>query len=343
MTYYIFRRVNLLLFTLLILALASYSLAFLFPGDSLTNLSGIEFSSEDQRLEYIQHYRTDESALLQFVRYLELLWQGDWGLSFASGQPLYGEILSVLPASIELSAYALVVSLLVGIPFGFVAGLNHHKIADYGILSMSLMGYSVPVFWLALFLIVMFSLNFGWFPISGRISLLFDIPHDTGFILWDILQADLEEQNLAYQNALRHLILPTLSISIVTSTIIMRITRRSIIEVMGSEYIKAAYSRGLTHRQVIFRHGLRNAIIPIMPQLALQFTTLLTNAMIVESIFSWPGIGNWLIQAIYQADYPAIRAGMLSVAGLVVIFTVFIEVLHKLIDPRRLHRQRVKI
>lgn len=343
MTYYLFRRINLLLFTLLILALGSFSLAFLFPGDFLTNLSGIRFVSPEERAQYEQLYRVGDGILWQFLRYLELLWEGSWGLSFSSEQSLFSEIMRFLPASIELSTYALVISLLVGIPFGFIAGLNHHRIADFGILSVSLLGYSIPVFWLALLLIIVFSLQLGWFPISGRVSLLYDIPHQTGFILIDIINSDIPEKWNAFDDAVDHLLLPTLSISIVTSTIILRITRRSVIEVMGSEYMKAAFARGLKPHQVILKHGIRNAIIPIMPQLALQFTTLLTNAMIVESIFSWPGIGNWLIQAIYQADYPAIRAGMLAVSSLVVIFTVSIEVLHKLIDPRRLHRQRVKI
>lgn len=343
MIYYILRRINLLIFTLLILALGSYSLAFLFPGDFLTNLSGVEFTSEHERLRYETLYRINDGIVWQFLRYLELLWQGNWGLSFSTERSLFDEILRYLPASIELSTYALVISLSVGIPLGFFAGFKHHKIADYSILSVSLLGYSIPVFWLALLLIIVFSLQFGWFPISGRISLLYDIPHQTGFILLDIMHSDLPNITHAFSDALSHLFLPTLSISIVTSTIILRITRRSVIEVMNSEYIRAAYAHGLKHHQVIFRHGIRNAIIPIMPQLALQFTTLLTNAMIVESIFSWPGIGNWLLQAIYQGDYPAIRAGMLAVSSLVVIFTVSIEVIHKVIDPRRLHRQRVKI
>lgn len=343
MIFYIIRRINLLIFTLLILALGSYGLAFLFPGDYLTNLSGVQFTSIQQRQQYEALYRIEDGIFWQFIRYLELLWQGDWGISFSSGNALFSEIGRYLPASIELSTYALVVSLLFGIPFGFIAGLNHHRLADYSILSFSLMGYSIPVFWLALLLIIVFSLQLGWFPISGRISLLYDIPFQSGFILIDILRTDLNDKWQAFSDALQHLFLPTLSISIVTSTIILRITRRSIIETMSSEFIRAAYSRGLKHHQVIFRHGIRNTIIPIMPQLALQFTTLLTNAMIVESIFSWPGIGNWLLQAIYQGDYPAIRSGMLAVSALVVIFTVSIEVIHKLIDPRRLHRQRVKI
>ncbi len=343
MTYYLVRRINLLVFTLLILCIASYGLAFLFPGDALTNLSGVQFSSPEHRVEYLALYGFDHGTFTQFSRYLNLLWHGEWGMSFTSGQPLFQEIWTFLPASIELSAYALILSLIIGIPLGFFAGLKHNKITDYTILSTSLIGYSIPVFWLALIFIILFSLQLGWLPISGRISLLYDIPHHTGFIVIDILKSDLADKGPALYDAFLHMLLPTLSISIVTSTIILRITRRSVIEVMSSEYIKAAYAKGLNHKQVIFRHGIRNAIIPIMPQLALQFTTLLTNAMIVETIFSWPGIGNWLIQAIYQGDYPAIRAGMLAVASLVVIFTVSIDIFHKLIDPKRLHRQRVKI
>ena len=343
MSLYLFRRLNLLIFTLFMLALASFGLAWLFPGDYLTNLSGIHFDSPEQRELFATIYRENEGILWQFSAYLEMLWQGQWGQSFSSGQPLNKEILTTIPASIELSAYALVISLFVGIPLGFIAGLKHNKLTDYGILSFSLVGYSIPVFWLALLLILVLSLQLGWFPISGRISLLYDIPPQTGFILVDILSSGLPYKWDAFVDALEHMVLPTLSISIVTSTIILRITRRSVIEVMSSEYIKAATAKGLNRYQVILRHGIRNTIIPIMPQLALQFTTLLTNAMIVESIFSWPGIGNWLLQAIYQGDYPAIRAGMLAVSSLVVIFTVFIDIIHKIIDPRRLYRQRVKI
>ncbi|BDX05721.1 ABC transporter permease [Planctobacterium marinum] len=343
MSLYLFRRLNLLVFTLFMLAMASFGLAWLFPGDYLTNLTGVHFDTPEQRELFAALYKENEGVFWQFMAYLEMLWQGQWGQSFSSGQPLFQEILTTLPASIELSAYALFISLAVGIPLGFISGLKHNKLTDYSILSFSLVGYSIPVFWLALLLILVLSLQLGWFPISGRISLLYDIPPQTGFILIDILSSDLPYKWDAFTDALEHLVLPTLSISIVTSTIILRITRRSVIEVMSSEYIKAATAKGLNRTQVILRHGIRNTIIPIMPQLALQFTTLLTNAMIVESIFSWPGIGNWLLQAIYQGDYPAIRAGMLAVSSLVVIFTVFIDIIHKIIDPRRLYRQRVKI
>lgn len=340
---YLLRRVNLLVFTLFILSFASFCLAFMFPGDAVTNLSGVHFQSAQEKQHYMAYYATEQNLLFQFLRYLELLWQGEWGYSFSSGESLFNEIKSVLPASVELSAYALFLSLLVGIPLGFLSGLRHNKTTDNVILSASLIGYSIPIFWLALIFIILFSLQLGWLPISGRISLLYDIPHESGFIVFDLLRSTTPNKAEALKDVLAHLLLPTLSISIVTSTIILRITRRSVIEVMESDYIKAAQAKGLTQKQIIVRHGIRNAILPIMPQLALQFTTLLTNAMIVETIFSWPGIGNWLIQAIYQGDYPAIRAGMLAVASLVIIFTVTIDIVYRTIDPTRLHRRRVKI
>lgn len=342
MSMYLLRQVNLLIFTLLILSLASYWLAHVFPGDPVTNLSGQSYTSEEHRSQLVDYYYLDKGAFSQYLRYLELLWKGDWGISFISDKPLFDEIRVLLPASIELGAYALIISLLVGIPMGFISGMNHNRIADYSLLSISLVGYSIPVFWLALLLILVFSLQLGWLPISGRISLLHEIPQETGFILYDIISSDIPQKKAAIIDALGHMLLPTISISIVTSTIVMRTTRRSVINVMSSDYIRAAYAKGLSSYQVFFKHGLRNALLPIMPQIAMQFTTLLTNAMIVETIFSWPGIGNWLIQAIYQQDYPAIRTGMLAVASLVVVFTVLINISHRLIDPQRMHFKRVK-
>jgi cationic peptide transport system permease protein len=341
---YVLRHINLLVMTLLVLSLLSFLLAYLFPGEPLINLSGLrQISGEQEYASLAVKYRVADNIFLQYWQYLVLLFEGDWGLSFSSGQSLYQEISQTLPASIELSTYALLVSLLLGIPLGIVAGLRYHKSTDYALLSASVLGYSIPVFWLALILILVFSLQFGWLPLSGRISLLFDVPYNTGFILIDIWLSDIANKHDAVMDALRHLLLPTCSIAIVTSTLILRITRRSMIEVMSSDFIKAAGARGLSQQQLVFRHGVRNAILPILPLLASQFATLLTNAMIVEIVFSWPGIGNWLIQAIYQRDYPAIRAGMFAVSGLVIIFTISIDIFIRFIDPTKSRANRAKI
>jgi len=337
------RYTNLVFVTLFILSLLSFLLAYLFPGQALENLTGLRFNELTELQNSQIKYSVDNNIFVQYSYYMGELFSGNWGVSFNSGLPLYEDVGHYLPASIELSFYALLISFFIGLPLGFLAALRHHKLTDYSLLSVSLLGYSIPVFWLALIMILVFSLQLGWFPLSGRISLVFEIPSITGFILIDILLSDFIDKQSALIDALRHLILPTISIAVVTTTMIFRITRRSVIETLNSEFILAAYARGLTPRQVLMRHGVRNALMPILPLLAMQFPTLLTNAMIVESIFSWPGIGNWLIQAIYQQDYPAIRAGMLAVSALVVIFTMSIDLIIRLTDPRRRRAERAAI
>ncbi|MFT5674235.1 MAG: cationic peptide transport system permease protein [Paraglaciecola sp.] len=343
MAYFFLRKFNLLIVTLFILSLFSFSLAYLFPGDPLTNLTGVHSSDTQNFAALSEQFNIQGGYFGQYLEYLGALFNGDWGVSFSSGLSLSNEIAGTLPASIELSAYALIFSFILGLPLGFAAALRHRKKTDFFLLTFSALGNSIPVFWLALIVILLFSLQLGWFPLSGRISLLFDVPHQTGFILLDILLSDLPNKTEAFYDALRHLILPTISIAVVTCTITIRITRRSVIETLNSDFIKAAYARGLTSRQVLQHHGIRNAMMPILPILALQFTTLLTNAMIVETIFSWPGIGNWLIHAIYQRDYPSIRAGMLAVSALVIMFTISIDLLIQLVDPTRSRLERVKI
>jgi cationic peptide transport system permease protein len=339
----ILRFFNLVVLTLLALSFFSFILIYLFPGDPLTNLSGIA-NPNPQQLEILnQTYHTDSAFLLQYWYYLIDLFSGNWGLSVSSGLSLADEVARTLPASIELSTYALILSFTIGLPLGFLAGLRHHKTTDYALLSASVLGYSIPVFWLAMLLILGFSLQLGWFPLSGRISLLYEVPRISGFMFLDIIWSDINNKSEVILDAFRHLILPTLSIAAFTTTVTLRIMRRSIIETLNSEYIQAAVARGLTSRQIIMKHALKNALMPILPILAMQFTTLLTNAMIVEVIFSWPGIGNWLIQAIYQRDYPAIRVGMLAVSTLVVMFTMTIDLLLRLIDPKKSKVERVAI
>ena len=337
------RYTNLVLVTLFILSLLSFLLAYLFPGQALENLTGLRFNELTELQNSQIKYSVDDNIFIQYSHYMGALFSGNWGVSFNSGLPLYEDVGHYLPASIELSFYALLMSFFIGLPLGFLAALRHHRLTDYSLLTVSLLGYSIPVFWLALIMILAFSLQLGWLPLSGRISLIYEIPSISGFILLDILLSDFIDKKSALIDALRHLILPTISIAVVTTTMIFRITRRSVIETLNSEFILAAYARGLTPRQVLMRHGVRNALMPILPLLAMQFPTLLTNAMIVESIFSWPGIGSWLIQAIYQQDYPAIRAGMLAVSVLVVIFTMSLDLIIRLTDPRRRRAERVAI
>ncbi|RDV25264.1 ABC transporter permease [Alteromonas aestuariivivens] len=321
----------------------SFSLAYLFPGDVLVNLTGITPQNDIQRSALIQQYRLDQPYIVQFAFYLQQLVTGNWGYSFISGLPLRNEVAIALPATIELSAYAMLIAVIVGVPLGCYAGLRSYSTADYAINTGSILSYSFPVFWLALVFILVFSLELGVAPLSGRVSLLFDVPHRTGFVLLDILLADGINRKLAFTDALHHLLLPTLSIALISTAAMIRLTRRSVIDVLNRPYITAARSRGLSKWQIFFRHILRNALLPILPLMAMQITTLITNAMIVETLFSWPGIGNWLIQAIYQRDYPALRIGMLAVSSVVITLTITIDLINRLIDPSREKFERATV
>ncbi len=337
------RYIILFVLTLLVLAALSFSLAYLFPGDVLANLTGITAQNEMQRAALAQQFHLDSGYIVQFYHYLKNLLTGNWGYSFISGMPLSEEVRLALPATIELATYAMLLAIVIGIPVGCYAGLRSYTAADYTINSASMIGYSFPVFWLALLFILMFSLEWNIAPLSGRISLLFEVPPKTGFILIDILFADNINRLLAFRDALHHLMLPTLAISVISIASMVRITRRSVIEVKNKPFVAAARTRGLSQGQIFYRHILRNALLPILPLMAIQITTLITNAMIVETLFSWPGIGNWLIQAIYQRDYPALRIGMLAVAFMVVTLTILIDLFNRVIDPSREKYERVAV
>lgn len=337
------RYINLMVITIFALVVLSFMLPFFFPGDLLTNISGITPQSAEQRMVLEKAFKLDESIIVQFSLYIENLLRGNWGVSTVSQLNLFDEIVYAFPATLELMAYALVVATFIGIPIGFLSGLKHHNPIDFGVVTFSIVGYSFPVFWLALVFITVFCLQMEWLPISGRIDLLYEVEHITGFVFIDVFLSDIDNTRAALGDALRHAILPTLSISIVTTALFVRFTRRSIMDVMQKGYIIAAKSRGFTQWQIFIKHSFKNALIPILPILALQISTLITNAMIVETIFSWPGIGNWLIQAIYQEDYPAIRAGMLVVALFVLTLTITIEFITRAIDPTKEETARAAV
>lgn len=329
------RYLNLIVVTIFTLLVLSFLLPFMFPGDLLSNISGIVPQTAEQRAALEHAYKLDQSILQQFSFYLQSLMDGNWGVSLSDQATLLDEVKIAFPATLELVCYALLVSIIIGIPIGFLSGLKNHNPIDFSVVTFSMVGYSFPVFWLALIFITIFCLQLEWLPISGRVDLLFDIPTDTGFLLIDIARSSIENKAQAYTDALQHLILPTASAAIVTTALFVRFTRRSIMDVMNKDYIIAAKSRGFTQSQIFFKHGLKNALLPILPILALQISTLITNVMIIETIFSWPGIGRWLIQAIYQQDYPAIRIGMLIVSLFVMSMTITIEFITRAIDPAR--------
>ena len=325
----------LLVLTVLILIALSLLLAHLFPGDIVTTLSGITPSSDEQRARLEAMWALDSNIVVHFFTYCKQLIIGDWGISQVSGETLLHEVSTTLPATIELSFYASLIAILIGVPLGCIAGLKAYTATDYSINGSAIIQYSLPVFWLALAFILVFCLQLNWLPLSGRISVLFDVPHRTGFILIDTLLADNIDTRGALKNAFAHLLLPSLAIGLIAGAALTRLVRRSVIDVLNKPYIAAARSRGLSSTSIFFAHVLRNALLPVLPLVAIQVTSLITNAMIVETLFSWPGIGDWLLQAIYQQDYAALRIGMLVVSVLVITLTILVDILNRVIDPSK--------
>jgi len=333
MLIFTFRRLNLFIFTMLILTLLSFSLSFLFPGDATINMSGAINATPNQLLEIKNAYQTDENIFWQYIAYLSHVANGELGLSMASQSEISTEVLNLLPATIELSLVALLIAMFIGIPLGFIAAIKHNKPTDNIILSVSMLGYSIPVFWLGLLAILTFSITLGWFPSAGQISLLFEIELVTGIQFIDIILSDSPYKWQAFIDATAHVVLPATVISVAPATIFIRLARTSMIEVLETSYIKAARAKGLTFQQIIIRHAIRNALIKIVRHIGLQFANLVTIAMVTEVIFSWPGIGRWLIESIYQRDYTAIQSGLLVLSCFIFVVHILTDFLYAALNP----------
>lgn len=327
------RRLTLFIFTMLVLTFLSFSLSFLFPGDSVINLSG-QINANQTQLEQLRvSYQSDENILAQYLAYLKHVINGDLGMSMSSHSPISEEIVKLLPATIELSLVALLLAMIIGIPLGFFAAIKHNKTSDNIILSVAMFGYSIPVFWLGLLAILVFSIGLGWLPSAGRISLLFEIEMITGIQFIDILLSESPDKWQAFRNASMHIILPACVVALAPATIFIRLARASMIEVLATSYIRAAKAKGLSFQQIIFRHAIRNALIKIIRHVGLQFANLVTIAMVTEVIFSWPGIGRWLIESIYQRDYTAIQSGLLVLSCFIFIVHILTDFIYAALNP----------
>lgn len=318
---------------MLLLTILAFALSYLFPGEQLINLTGEINASPERIATLAQVYQQDSNLFTQYFAYLKQLFQGDMGYSMASHLPIADEILNRLPATIELTTVALLVALIFGIPIGFVAAIYHRKYPDSIILVIAMLGYSIPVFWLAILAILVFSIQLGWLPSAGQISLLFEIQHVTGIQLIDILLSDSQYKWQAFQDATAHLILPVFVIALAPATIFMRLARTAMLEVLDTHYIKAAKAKGLTFGQIIYRHAIRNAVVKVIRDVGLQFANLVTLAMVTEVIFSWPGIGRWLIESIYLRDYTAIQGGLIVLSTFIFIVHIVIDFVYAALNP----------
>jgi peptide/nickel transport system permease protein len=269
----------------------------------------------------------------QYVDYLSQLVRLDLGDSMVFKQKVSSAILDKLPATIELTLFGLLASLGIGIPLGAAAARRRRSGGDFGIRLYANVAYCIPVFWMGLLLQLLFGVFLGWFPISGRTSPRMEVSafSHTGFYIVDTLR----KGNLAaFGDVMWHLVLPAFTLGIVLSGIFVRLTRANMLDVLKSDYILAARARGIPERRVVYNHGLRNALIPIVTMLGLQFSLLLAGAILTESTFSWPGMGRLLLERIYLRDYPTIQGVIVVYTLIVSVMSLLVDLLYAAIDPR---------
>jgi cationic peptide transport system permease protein len=328
MSRYLLRQLSLLVVTLFLLTILSFSLGYWFPGNALTNLSGVQHIDSELYQRVLDERAFDANIVTQYFTYLSHLLQGDWGISLQDGTPVWEEVKIRFPATMELAILAAVIAAAVGIPMGVISALNLGRWPDRLIMSLSLSAYSIPVFWLAQLLILWFAVNWGWLPIAGQINPLFDLEYRTGSILLDISLAEPGERRAMFADAWRHMVLPVAVLAVMPATLLARLTRAAMHDVIRRNYIKSARAKGLSGRQVVFKHAVPNTMQTVSRDLGVIFSFLITNTMITEIIFSWPGLGNWLVRSIYERDYPVMQAGLLTLAALILFVNVCINLLH---------------
>jgi peptide/nickel transport system permease protein len=330
MVSYIIRRLLILVPTLLGVSVIIFFMLHITPGDPAELLLG-ERSSQQALEEMREHLGLNQPLYVQYGMFLKRLVQLDLGETIWTRQKVWVEIRQRFPATIELSVAALCISCTLGMLFGIVSATKQYSIFDYLSMLGALVGVSMPIFWLGLVFMLVFSVNLDWLPISGRLSVGIDLDVITNFYVLDaILTAHWE----ALGDALWHLIMPAFTLSTIPTAIVARMTRSAMLEVLRQDYIKTAKAKGLSQFKVVFKHALRNALIPVVTTIGLQFGVLLGGAILTETIFAWPGVGKWMYDAVMQRDYMVIQNGTLFIAGLFVIINLGVDVLYAVINPR---------
>ena len=332
MLLFITKRLLKALPALLGVTLVSFLALRLVPGDPVQQLLG-ERGADDQTAQALrQSLGLDKALSTQYFLFLKSLSQGDLGNSIVTAEPVAKEFFSYFPATVELSFCALLWAVLLGIPLGLFAAIKQNQLFDKLIIAFSLFGFSMSIFWWALMLILIFSVNLGWTPVSGRLNAIYEINSITGFYLIDAwFSADSLK---VFLNSLKHLILPSLTLGTIPLAFIVRMTRSSVLETLKKDFIRTAQAKGLSFYTVLFRHAFLNALIPIITIIGFLSASLLTGAILTETIFAWPGIGQWFVGALFARDYPVITGGALLMAFIIIGINICVDVAYVQADPQ---------
>ncbi|MBU1175169.1 MAG: ABC transporter permease subunit [Alphaproteobacteria bacterium] len=321
--------------TLIGITIVAFAFVRLLPGDPILLLAGERGVTPERYQKLLMQFGFDRPIWEQYFQYVLGLLQGDFGISISTKREVISEFLARFPATVELSFFAIIFATVVGIPAGIISAVKRGSTVDQTVMGLALTGYSMPIFWWGLLLIIFFSGMLHWTPVSGRIDLLYFFPSVTGFMTVDAL---LSGQKGAFGSAMSHLTLPAIVLGTIPLAVIARQTRSAMLEVLGEDYVRTARAKGLSSLRVVGLHALRNALIPVITTIGLQVGVLMAGAILTETIFSWPGIGKWMIDSISRRDYPVVQGGLVLVSIIVMMVNLFVDVLYGLINPRIRHQ-----
>lgn len=329
---FLLKRAALTIPTFIALMFVTFTMIRLVPGDPIEVRRGERGISPERLAELRHEMGLDQPIWKQFFDYAWGILHGDFGTSIVSKAPVASEFFTLFPATVELTLCAMLMATLIGVPAGVFAAAKRGTVYDQSIMGVALVGYSMPLFWWGLMLILVMSNTLHLTPVSGRVDLIkFYYQPVTGFFLIDSL---LSGQKGAFMDVVRHLILPTIVLGTVPLGAIARMTRSAMLEVLEEDYVRTARAKGLSAFRVVGLHALRNALIPVVTMIGVQLSFLLAGAVLTENIFSWPGIGKWLIESIARRDYPALQGGIMLVACLVIVLNFIMDAIYALINPR---------
>jgi ABC-type dipeptide/oligopeptide/nickel transport system permease component len=330
MAKYIAKRLLLLIPVLLGVSITVFVVMHVFTTDPAGIILG-QHAKTEQIEKLRQELGLNDPLYVQYWSFLKGVLGGDLGDSLISKTEVAKEILSRFPATIELAVAAILLASILGITIGIISAVKQNSILDYISMVTALIGVSMPIFWLGLVLIVIFSLTLHWLPVAGRIDLGMEPSRITGFYFIDsLLTGNLD----AFRSAVSHIILPALALGSYSTAIIARMTRSTMLEIVRQDYIRTARAKGLFEKVVILRHALRNALIPVITVIGLQLGALLGGAVLTETVFAWPGVGSYTVEAILKSDYPVVQGAVMLIATVFVLVNLIVDILYAYLDPR---------
>jgi len=332
---FLLRRLALTIPTFFALMFVTFVAIRMVPGDPVEARVGERGISPERLAQFRHELGLDQPVWKQFADYCWQLLHGDFGTSLSTNEKVLTEFLALFPATIELSLFAMLLAVLIGVPAGTLAAAKRGSWFDQTLMGLSVTGYSMPIFWWGLLLIMFVGERWGLTPVSGRVDLIkYFYEPVTGFM---VIDAWLSGQVGAVKDALHHLVLPGFVLGTIPLAVIARMTRSSMLEVLSEDYVRTARAKGLPAWRIVGVHALRNALIPVVTIIGLQVGTLLAGAVLTETIFSWPGIGKWLIESISRRDYPALQGGVMLVSAVVILVNLLVDLSYGLINPRIRH------